>query len=673
MGKSNLFNREVIANKSPRNAFDVSYSTLFSSPAGMLLPAFVRDVKKGDKLKLAVSSLTRTAPLISPAFMSFDEKTDFWFVPYYLLWSDYKSWQIAQTYRHRTTEVANIGKQNFLPFCTYNNIGSFFAAQISAPSAADAFFTPTAISALRYLDLLMYSVPNVDGLYANLKYSSINQKDTGSLDGTKPVDACETYYKALSAYTPVNYFRLAAFQCIYMHAYRNEEYELMDPTYYNVDNVFSNLDFNNAVKTTSAPELVYSTNFNLAVNNLNSSSNLNNRISLNKLFTPRYKNWRKDIFTAAKPTNGFSSVSGIQSDWNTGNVSSGGSALSSLYGTGFYWPNVKDPQMMPTGGDENLSSAMDYNPINASTGDGSYNYNRAAFTFQTADGSPASVVQRLVGEIKAGRTGDDYALTLLYPQNIRNMMAQDAYVRASIYANKDLSSQLKALFGYEDPDPHKPIYLGSYSSNISIDDVTATSDGSSGDSSSILGQLAGKVKQGDQDGNVFSRKFDEDGVVIGVHYVMPRNNYDSYRIDKFNTKISRFDYFNPYFDGLGLQPVLMYERFISAAGLPSSGYFPSSVFGYAPRYYEYKQATNQVHFGFQDKQPDSYWTLSNNAVPATAVTANTPFIYKILPSITDRIFNMNFDGSVVSDPFQHYMYFDATLISDAEVYGTPSL
>ena len=50
MARSNLFNREVRASKSPRNAFDLGYSSRFSTPVGLLLPAYVQEVKAGDKI-----------------------------------------------------------------------------------------------------------------------------------------------------------------------------------------------------------------------------------------------------------------------------------------------------------------------------------------------------------------------------------------------------------------------------------------------------------------------------------------------------------------------------------------------------------------------------------------------------------------------------------------------
>lgn len=669
MSTANLFNRDVSANKSPRNAFNMSYSTLFSSPAGMLLPCYVQEVKRNDKLKVGVNSLTRTAPLVTPAFMSFDEKVDFWFVPNYLLWSDYDNWTIAQTYRHRTTQLKGTGVQNFLPFTSFASIARFFESRLTSYPFRQGWNSPTPVSALRYLDLLGYSVPNVKALYSTLNYSSRfeSAQDPTSTDPIAPVDVLVSFYDNLSRFAPCNYFRLAAFQCIYQHAYRNEEYEKLDPSFYNMDNLFSGLSTDNSVPSSVKPTL--STNYDLSVSESinNSASTLSNRVTLDKLFTPRYKNWRKDVFTAAKPTYGFANGSiGLQIP------DLGESSFSSTYGSGFYWPSLDPNKFNPINGDQGPTPNA-FNPLSAPNADAQgYDYDRIDWTFQT-DGDSANVVQRLYTQILIGQ-GGNYGLTFLYPQNIRNLMSQDKYVRAAIYADKDLSSQIKALFGVEKPDPHKPRYLGSYSADVTIDDVTATSDGTGpGDSTSILGQLAGKVRQGNGDGSVFSAHFDDDGIVIGVHYVMPRNNYDSYRLNKWNTKISRFDYFSPYFDGLGLQPVLSYERFIDYSSFSGGVYYPSSVFGFAPRYYEYKQRQNEVHGGFQFDQFDSYWTLTNNFPLANQISADRPEIFKIIPNITDRIFNVKFDGGIKTDPFQHYYYFDATLVSDMEVYGTPSL
>lgn len=672
MATANLFHREVKANKSPRNAFNVGYSTLFTGPAGMLLPTYVQEVKRGDKLKLGVTSLTRTAPVSTPAFMSFDEKTDFWFVPYRLIWSDYDNWRLSQSYRNRTTMIVGAGKQNYLPFTSFESISQYFQSFTNTTVTSSASYrSATPCSAVRYLDLLGYASPLINNMFNDLTLSSY-------YDDTKQgnvVYNLSIYYSQLSRYAPCNYFRLAAFQCIYMHGYRNEEYEILDPSYYNTDNLFADLVYDNQVVEDQDPDT--STPYWLRPTASSSGSipgsGIGSKMTLRKLFTPRYKNWRKDVFTAAKPENGFFMNTGLELSYDSGN-----STLSSTYGSGFYWPTNNPNSTFPSG--PNLTANDNrYNPVDTvETGD-AYNDSRVPWTYQTDGSGAANVVQRLLTYSAKTSSGAQLpGVAFLYPQNIRNLMAQDKFSRAAIYADKDIASQIKALFGENYVDHDKPMYLGSYSTNVTIDDVVAQAAGTAGDSSSILGELAGRVKQSDGKNEVFERSFDDDGVVIGVHYVMPRNNYDSCRLNKFNTKISRFDYFYPQFDGLGYQPLLSYERFIDTTYLidsatqPSVAYYPSALFGFAPRYYEYKQRTNEVHSTFQSGQPDSAWTLSNNGINSDIFSAATFGNYKVLPTITDRMFNVAWNGSNSTDPFQHYYYYDATLVSDMEIYGTPS-
>ncbi len=672
MATADLFNREVRANKSPRNAFDMSYSTLFSSPAGMLLPSYVQEVKQGDKLKLGVSSLTRSAPVSTPAFMSFDEKTDFWFVPYELIWSDYENWRIAQTYRHRSNQLQGAGTQNYLPFTPFQSIGLFFSSFAQAPS--DAFMVATPCSALRYLDLLGYSTPNYSLLYQYLRLTSHYDENATDKDFTNyPVTVLSVYYQSISKSAPCNYFRLAAFQCIYQHCYRNEEYEPLDPSYYNVDNLFDNNRWSNNVLTDSSPIPQQSEPYFLYYGGTVEFPQP--FLNLRKLFTPRYKNWRKDVFTASKPETGFANgVTGLE----IGSLNN----ATSTFGSGFYWPTKDTQRHFPSDGVYTDGSPSRYSPLSR-VSVSSYDQDRIDWTYQTDGTGAANVVQRLYTSLSKDSSGNiTHGLAFLYPQNIRNLMAQDKFSRSVIYADKDLSSQIKALFGENYDDPHTPRYLGSYSTNVTIDDIVATAAGDSGtgdaEGTSVLGELAGRIKQGDGNQDVFERSFDKDGVVIGVHYVMPRNNYDSYRLNKWNTKISRFDYFYPQFDGLGYQPVLTYERFIDGADLvenhtiQNSPYI-STLYGFAPRYYEYKQRVNEVHSSFQNHQPDFSWTLTNNGIGVNAFTGSYPGAYKILPDITDRMFNVTWNGACVTDPFQHYYFYNATLVSDMEVYGTPSL
>lgn len=648
MSKANLFNREVRANKSPRNAYDMGYSTLFSSPCGLLQPAYVQEVKKGDKLKLGLSNITRTRPVSTSAFMTFDEKIDFWYVPYYLLWSPYDEWRIRQQYPHSSLALQQAGQQNLCPYTSYSSFVAFLNSMkviaTGSSTSIQGYDFYNLNSVLRYMDLLGYGVPT------NVNWSNLSGYATvPSGNSEEPIiDGIKQLYTTLnSSGIPLNYFRLAAFQCIYMHHYRNEEYEQLDPSYYNMDSLFSDGKADNSTPGSamenSSPSYLHPTG-------TASSAPYPYLINWTKLMTPRYKNWRKDLFTSAKPNSGFSSVSGI-------------SSVNPQFGTSFLWPS-------------SISANIGYTSAGTSYTTGTFNSQLSSPNSWPSD--PETYLERsgsvsrvnLVGSVNSDSSAVQVAL---YPQQIYNLMAQDKFLRSAVYADKNLSDQMKAIFGDSYDDCHCPSYLGSYSTSISISDVTATSAGNDGDtsdlSSSILGEIAGKGYNSSGKDTIFSRKFDYDGIVLGVHYIIPRNNYDSSRINLFNTKVSSFDYFYPQFDGLGMQPIYMFERSFTGS-IP--GISPATtLFGYGPRYHEYKQRTNEVHGSFQYNQSDSDWTLSNNS--RNLASASNRHNYKVMPDITDRIFTMAWNSSLASDPFQCFFYYDSTLISDMEVYGTPSI
>lgn len=622
MATSDIFNYSVDAPKSPRNVFGIGYSTLFTSPAGMILPAYVEDVKANDKLSLSASCIVRTRPVNTSAFMSFDEKVDFWYVPYRLIFSAYPEWRISQSYSHSTSGLYNAGGQYLLPSTTWSSLYQALSG-ITFPNDPQYDFTRLNIpGALRLLDLLGYG-----SFSGSSQYGIIPMK--ADLGASSTYKGLTSVIKSVTdgftgAGLLFNYFRLAAYQCVYQHGYRNEEYEPFDATSFNCDGLFLT---NNSQpvpnNTVGSSDLTNSTPSWLVLKNEDSVRNL----SFGSLLTVRYKNWRKDLFTAIKPNNGVSSAP---------NFPSFTSGQDGTVGTSFDWPTIIGDSEAPD--------------------NGRFQYNGYS---------------NLANSLLKVTEGKDYAV--LYAQQVYELCATDKYLRAMIYGSKNLSDQMRVLLGADAYDEHRPVYLGSFSNDISINEIVAQSagtDGSDADgSTSVLGQLAGKG-YGSASGNVFDYTFKEDGVVIGMHYIMPRNNYDSSRTSRFNTKVSRWDYYYPYFDGLGLQPVYRYERStLGQPGAPTPN--PTALLGFSPRYFEYKTRQSEVHGTFQYSQVDQNWTLSNNSYGAAA--GSSVLMYKISPFITDRIFSLAFDGSMQSDPFMCYFSFDVKRVSNLERIGVPKL
>lgn len=633
--EANIYNFEKRANTSPRNKFKMDHSKLFNSACGEILPSFVMEVMHGDKVSLGLHNITRTRSVNTAAFMSFDEVTDFFFVPFRLIWSPWEQWQLMQSFPRSTMDLQQVGLQSLVPYTTYTQISNFFLSSNNPSSTVNTVKLvtyPNFCTALKYLDMLGYGLVPINGVT-----SSVNYFSNASASSSDLFAKIRGYLNQLgSQLSAINYFRLAAFQCIYMAHYRNEEYEKLDPSYYNVDSLFSRAkNFPVAPgSTSSAGSASDVTRLNWLVSD--SEPNL----SLPKLFTPRYKNWRRDLFTSLKPKSGF--------DQNAPVLPSSSSGRG---GSDFSWPS---------------------NTLKGQTDQFGANFSNL-FPGEINDVS----ISLPAKQVSADPLG--YA-TQIYAHNIRTLMAADKFSRAMIYADKDYKSQFRAIFGIEAKEPNVPRYLGSFSNTVEINEVVATAAGNDGEAtmsqSSVLGQLAGKGYSNRSD-KVFETSFDEDGVIIGMHYIMPRNNYDSYRVDRFNTKLSRFDYFYPQFDGMGLQPVYAFERNLSSQvfdGNEPSPIVPitvTGILGFAARYHEYKCKQSECHGSFVSNQPDMNWTLTNNQFGV--VSASDMNNYKINPKITDRIFDMSYDGSPASAPFMCYYNYNVTKFSNMEVDGTPSI
>lgn len=133
----------------------------------------------------------------------------------------------------------------------------------------------------------------------------------------------------------------------------------------------------------------------------------------------------------------------------------------------------------------------------------------------------------------------------------------------------------------------RPEYLGGGRVPIVIGEVLQTS---STDDTSPQGNMAGKgVSAGSLPG--FRRYFEEFGYVFGILSVMPKSSYQQ-GLSKMWTKFSRFEQFYPEFCALGEQAVLNKELYLMNDGQNDE------VFGYVPRYQEYRSIPSTVHGEF---------------------------------------------------------------------------
>lgn len=105
--------------------------------------------------------------------------------------------------------------------------------------------------------------------------------------------------------------------------------------------------------------------------------------------------------------------------------------------------------------------------------------------------------------------------------------------------------------------------------------------------------------------------FPEHGIVLGLMCVSPEANYFQGSPRMYNRR-SRFDYLWPQLTGIGEQETLNKEVFAAHSD-------PDGVFGYNPRYEEYRRNFSQVHGEF--KSSLKFWTLVREFENAPALNA----------------------------------------------------
>lgn len=183
-----------------------------------------------------------------------------------------------------------------------------------------------------------------------------------------------------------------------------------------------------------------------------------------------------------------------------------------------------------------------------------------------------------------------------------------------------------AHFGVQSSDARlqRPEFLGGSATPISISEVLQTSDAAAEDTPQ--GNMAGHgVSVGSS--NYVSYRCEEHGYIIGLMTVMPKSAYQQ-GIPKHFTKFDKFDYFWPSFANIGEQPILNKELYAK----PSDG-LDDEVFGYTPRYAEYKYIPSTVHGAMRTSL--NFWHMGR--IFGSRPTLNANFV-ECQEDEVDRVF-----------------------------------
>lgn len=241
-------------------------------------------------------------------------------------------------------------------------------------------------------------------------------------------------------------------------------------------------------------------------------------------------------------------------------------------------------------------------------------------------GAVAPTLQETTG-LKMYNPQDTHSFTYLVGslsvQALRAANALQRYMEKNNIVGTRLISRLLARFGVAPSAERlqRAEYLGSNVFTMKVNDIDSDAStelnnvddtanvynafGSAESFANIRGQATGKITGGG-DSQSFNYSATEHGIIIILQSIMPDESYfqglDRSMIRGLSTpNADRYDFFTPEFENLGYQPVLASDVYLPERNDNPTffdSYDPNKVFGYQPRYSDYKFMRHQLFGDF---------------------------------------------------------------------------
>lgn len=551
--RSNIMGLHGLKNKTSRNSFDLSHRNLFTAKVGELIPCSVFELNPGDTINLDTSYFTRTAPLDSAAYTRLRENVQFFFVPYSQLWKYFDSQVMNMTSTSNGADISRVATgltsnskiTTQMPFVQYKALHEELTAQANA-----------AISSLNGQNTLPITLLN-NGEYRwacsakllqLLGYGNFPEQNFSVAKGQTPFKL-DTFGSSTAA----NKFNLnlSIFRLLAYHKVCNDHYTYRQWQPYNA--YLCNVDYLVPDKSGS----------------LDISSMLPWKNSLSgkdhlTLLDMRFSNLPLDYFNGVLPSPQFGNESVVNLGFSS----------SSL------------PVSGTTGSDNGRWSGASFN--------NTANVRTSASKTLAID-SPSSVyithTHPFTGSASTANLSGSLSVLAL-----RQATAMQKYKEIQLANDSDFVSQIEAHFGVTPKHSDTVSYfLGGSSSMIDINPQINSNLADWSQSNSLkaspIGQGHSKIK--------FTA--DTYGIVLGIYRCVPVLDYAHVGVDRTLFKTDASDFVIPELDSIGMQQSLLGE-----ICMPSyhDGYnsllqtLPSTSFGYAPRYAEYKTSFDRFNGEF---------------------------------------------------------------------------
>lgn len=565
--RSNIMGLHGLKNKTSKNSFDLSHRNLFTAKVGELIPCSVFELNPGDTINLDTSYFTRTAPLDSAAYTRLRENVQFFFVPYSQLWKYFDSQVMNMTSTPNGADISRVATgltsnskiTTQMPFVQYKALHEELTAQANA--GIDSFSSTSVLDA-SLMNNGEYRWACSAKLLQMLGYGNFPEQNFGVAVNQEHYKL-DTFGASGSSDTQLN-LNLSIFRLLAYHKVCNDHYTYRQWQPYNA--YLCNVDY-----------LVPDKSGSLDISSLLPWKNkLSGKENLT-LLDMRFSNLPLDYFNGVLPTPQFGSESVV--NLNLGNVS-GSATLSGSTNDDFGRWKLH--------GDYDSSKIKYGDPL--VVGGESHNF----VDIKGSDGIHQGFVD---SHILSGSATINTSLSgTLSVLALRQATAIQKYKEIQLANDSDFVSQIEAHFGVTPKHSDTVSYfLGGASSMI---DINPQVNSNLADWSQFTAFKAAPLGQGHA-----KIKFTADtyGIVLGIYRCVPVLDYAHVGVDRTLLKTDASDFVIPELDSIGMQQTVVGE-----ICMPSfhDGYSsilqvkPTTSYGYAPRYSEYKTSFDRFNGEF---------------------------------------------------------------------------
>lgn len=283
-GMSNLRNHPH------RSGFDIGRKNAFTAKVGELLPVYWDISMPGDKYKFSVEYFTRTQPVETSAYTRLREYFDFYAVPLRLLWKSAPSvltqmQDINQIQALSLTQNLTLG--TYLPSLPLSSLYASVSRINNGSNNPDYPSGYTNMFGYRRSDLCFKLLSYLG--YGNIIQTSPSSGNRWWSTSLVKSDNPSNYTQQYIHNIVVNIFPILTYQKIYQDFFRWSQWELSNPSSYNVD-YYSGI----------SPYLIDS---------LPASGSA--YWKSDTMFDLRYCNWNKDMLMGVLPNSQFGDVAVI--------------------------------------------------------------------------------------------------------------------------------------------------------------------------------------------------------------------------------------------------------------------------------------------------------------------------------------------------------------------------